>query len=113
MSAPAIAKRFMRPSRLRSSRLHRRLDDFWRILHRLHSPGNGFYKGTRRPLARFSLHRRFGGYDDGTRNFVVVVGRADPGHHSALAVLRPLTAVELVAFETSGFVVRAAEPDFC
>jgi hypothetical protein len=42
----------------------------------------------------------------------VAVGRADPDHHSALAVLRPLTPVELVAFEASGFVVRAAKPDF-
>jgi hypothetical protein len=42
----------------------------------------------------------------------VAAGRADPDHHSALAVLRPLTPVELIAFQTSGFVVRAATPDF-
>jgi hypothetical protein len=34
----------------------------------------------------------FGGYEDGTRNFVVAVRRADTDNPSVVVVLRPLTA---------------------
>src|SRR5437879_3479934 len=46
------------------------------------------------PAHTFSARLIFGGYGDGTRNFVAAVGCADPGDHSVVAVLQPLTASE-------------------
>ena len=48
------------------------------------------YGGTRPPLLRFESIR-FQGGGDGTRTFALAARCADPGDHSVVVVLRPLT----------------------
>ena len=52
----------------------------------------------------FSIRMKFGGHDDGTRNFVVAGGCAYPGDYSAVAVFRTLTG-EDASYAISGSVV--------
>jgi hypothetical protein len=65
-------------------------------------------------LPRSLMRHWFGGEENGTRNFAVAAGCADPDHHPVVVVLRPLsnkTEVALHRASPSGgvrFVFRAA-----
>ena len=55
----------------------------------------------------FSIRMKFGGYDDGTRTFVVAGGCAYPGDHSAVAVFRTLTD-EDASYAIPGYAISGS-----